>query len=678
METSSRSTARWFGLAASVVVLGACTGNGAGSLQPLVQAVTRLVSYDSCDDALAQLKEAVEEHVTAYGLGGPLLEAYATGAGETGGDDRLASVPEAAEAAPDQASGYSTTNTHEVGVDEPDLVKTDGRRIVTVVDGVLRVIDAESKRVTGELELSDDQGQWWADQLLLSDDRALLLGHGAIPFAEPAPLLGPDIAQSTFLAPGSRLVLVDLSEGPTVVSELELDGTYVDARQVGSVARLVIRSGIGSRLGWAYPDEARTEAEALAANREILAESTIEDWLPRYALSGAGGSGEGPLVGCDDIRHPEVYSGTAMLTVLSVDLSGSLRAEGSVGVMADGQTVYGTESSLYIADDHSSFAIPTDIEPSATSLTEPLAEPQTEVHKFDVTEPGQPRYVGSGVVDGRILNQYSLSEYEGDLRIATTEDDLGVAPVPVTGDLPASQSRVAVLTQRGDRLVEVGSVGGLGKGEQIYAVRFVGPVGYVVTFRRTDPLYTLDLSDPTRPRVVGELKIPGYSAYLHPAGDGRLIGVGQDADVNGAALGSQVSLFDLSDAAAPTRLDTYTITGGGWSDVEYDPHAFLYWPDTGTVVIPVSAYGDVAGSLENGDELAMAGGALVLRLDGDALIEVGVLSHVRPAGQGESLHDPSIRRSLVIGETLWTVSGSGAMASDLDDLTEQAWVPFAG
>jgi uncharacterized secreted protein with C-terminal beta-propeller domain len=673
METSSRSTARWLGLAASVVVLGACTGNSAGPFQPLAQAATRLVSYDSCEDALAQLKEAVGEHVTAYGLGGPEI---AVDAGTTGGDDRLSSVPEAA-AAPDQESGYSTTNTHEVGVDEPDLVKTDGRRIVTAVDGALRVIDAESKLVTGELKLSDDQGQWWADQLLLSGDRALLLGHGAIPFAEPAPLLGPDIARSTFLPSGSRLVLVDLSEEPTVVSELELDGTYVDARQVGSVARLVVRSGIGSRLTWAYPDGGRTEAEALATNREILAESTIEDWLPRYALSGAGDPNDGPLVDCDDIRHPEVYSGTAMLTVLSVDLAGSLRAEGSVGVMADGQTVYGTESSLYIADDHSSFAFPTDIGPSAPLLAEPLAEPQTEVHKFDVTEPGQPRYVGSGVVDGWILNQYSLSEYDGHLRIATTEDNLSVAPVPVPGDVPASQSRVAVLTQRGDRLVEVGSVGGLGKGEQIYAVRFVGPVGYVVTFRQTDPLYTLDLSDPTRPRVVGELKIPGYSAYLHPAGDERLIGVGQDANANGQVQGSQVSLFDVTDVAAPTRLDTYTITGG-WSDVEYDPHAFLYWPDTGTVVMPVWAYGDAGGSLENGEELAMAAGALVLRLDGDALIEVGVLSHVRSAGQVDWSHDPSIRRSLIIGETLWTVSGSGAMASDLDDLAEQAWVPFAG
>jgi hypothetical protein len=236
---------------------------------------------------------------------------------------------------------------------------------------------------------------------------------------------------------------------------------------------------------------------------------------------------------------------------------------------------------------------------------------------------------------------------------------------------------VAVLTQRGDRLVEVGSVGGLGKGEQIYAVRFVGPVGYVVTFRQTDPLYTLDLSDPTRPRVVGELKIPGYSAYLHPAGDRRLIGVGQDANANGQVQGSQVSLFDVSDVAAPTRLDTYTIKGG-WSDVEYDPHAFLHWPDTGTVVMPVWAYGDVGSSLENGEELAMAGGALVLRLSGDALVEVGVLSHVRSADQVDWSHDPSIRRSLVIGETLWTVSGSGAMASDLEDLAEQAWVPFVG
>ncbi|MGH8776831.1 MAG: beta-propeller domain-containing protein [Jiangellaceae bacterium] len=670
METASRSAGRFVGLASALLFLSACTGGGAGIPQPpvgQVAAALRLVSFDDCADALAEMQEAASEHVTAYGLGGGMVTGDLSGAAEAAGADSRASAPLAATQDGD-AQAYSTTNTHEAGVDEPDLVKTDGRRIFTIVDGTLRVVDAESRRLTGTLPLSDaENGQWWADQMLLSGDRALVMGSAAIPFADPALTSDRDIAASTFAPAGSRIVLVDISGEPRVLSDLQLDGWYVDARQVGSVVRLVVQSG--PRLAWTYPDQGRSEDEALAANRTLLAESTIEDWLPRHLVNGES---QGSLVDCGDVHHPPVYSGTSMLTVLSLDLAGSLRAEGSVAVVADGQTVYGTETSLYIADDRRGFPMPV-----VTRAGVPVPdEATTEIHKFDVSESDAPRYVASGRVDGWLLNQYSLSEHDGHLRVATTQEDWALRG-QVEDGRPASESQVSVLSQRDDRLVEVGSVGGLGEGEQIYAVRFIGPVGYVVTFRQTDPLHTLDLSEPARPRVVGELKIPGYSAYLHPAGEGRLIGVGQDADSQGRVLGAQVSLFDVSDPAAPARLDTYGISGG-WSDAEHDPHAFLFWPDTGTVVIPVWAYGDADSSLDQSQRLAMAGGALVLRLDGDALTEVGVLSHVESPGDVDWSYDPSIRRSLVIGDTLWTVSGSGALASDLDDLDEQAWVPFAG
>ena len=130
-----------------------------------------------------------------------------------------------------------------------------------------------------------------------------------------------------------------------------------------------------------------------------------------------------------------------------------------------------------------------------------------------------------------------------------------------------------------------GHVAGLGPTERIYAVRFMGPVGYVVTFRQTDPLYTLDLSDPAQPRVRGSVALTGYSAYLHPASDTRLIGIGRQADAMGHVGGTQVSLFDVSDLAAPTRLATFALTAAV-SDAEFDPHAFLYWPGSHLVVVP--------------------------------------------------------------------------------------------
>ena len=135
---------------------------------------------------------------------------------------------------------------------------------------------------------------------------------------------------------------------------------------------------------------------------------------------------------------------------------------------------------------------------------------------------------------------------------------------------------MTTLAQQDGTLVQLGQVGGLGRGEQIYAVRFVGDVGYVVTFRRTDPLFTIDLSDPAAPRLRGELELLGYSAYLHPLGDGRLLGIGQSATAEGRRTGAQATLFDVSDLDAP-RVTSQVDLPSGWSDVEQDHHAFLWW-----------------------------------------------------------------------------------------------------
>jgi uncharacterized secreted protein with C-terminal beta-propeller domain len=219
---------------------------------------------------------------------------------------------------------------------------------------------------------------------------------------------------------------------------------------------------------------------------------------------------------------------------------------------------------------------------------------------------------------------------------------------------------VYALRQRDDRLVVEGRVGGLGRGERIYSVRFVGPVGYVVTFRQTDPLYTVDLSDPARPRVSGELKITGYSAYLHPAGDGRLIGVGQEASADGRTRGTQVSLFDVSTLERPARLAQHHVRYGH-SEAEFDPHAFLYWPADGLLVLPLDVYRPAKA-----DRTVDTGGALVLRVGDRTLTEVGVVR--QPPGAGP------VRRSLVIGETLWTLSDDGLRALDASTLDELARV----
>ena len=227
-------------------------------------------------------------------------------------------------------------------------------------------------------------------------------------------------------------------------------------------------------------------------------------------------------------------------------------------------------------------------------------------------------------MEGRLLNQFAMSEYEGDLRVATTTDDWGEF-----GD--QSESTVFVLRPEGDELRQISSVGGLGKDEQIYAVRFIENLAYVVTFRQTDPLYVIDLADPTNPVEAGELKIPGYSAYLHPVGDGLLLGVGQDATDEGRTTGTQLSLFDVSDPTNPQRISTLPI--GGYSEVEWDHKAFLYWPADGTIVLPVSPgwsdCGPAVDCLAKG-LVGAGGGAVVAELDGRELTARGAISHSTP------------------------------------------------
>ena len=149
---------------------------------------------------------------------------------------------------------------------------------------------------------------------------------------------------------------------------------------------------------------------------------------------------------------------------------------------------------------------------------------------------------------------------------------------------------MTVLETSGAALSQLGRVGGLGKGERIYAVRFVGDKGYVVTFRQVDPLYTLDLSDKRAPKVLGELKILGYSAYLHPVSDDLLLGVGQDATEQGRRLGTQLSLFDVSDLRNPKRLAQSSLGANSSTTAEFDPHAFLFWKPASLAVIPLSVY----------------------------------------------------------------------------------------
>ena len=240
---------------------------------------------------------------------------------------------------------------------------------------------------------------------------------------------------------------------------------------------------------------------------------------------------------------------------------------------------------------------------------------------------------------GEIHNQFALSEHAGHLRLVTT-----------TGDRWSSESEswVRVLDESDGLLVEVGSVGDIGRGEQVQSVRFAGDVGYVVTFRQIDPFYTIDLSDPAEPAVVGELKIPGFSSYLHPIGDGLVLGVGSDADDNGRVTGAKVSLFDVSDLADPREVSVWTAPSG-WNNIGWDHRAFLWWAPEQLAVIPVTV--DYGWS-----------GAVVLHIADGVLTEAGRILHLG-SGAGQTscrrLSEADDTGVLGCGRSLTAPGGTG-------------------
>ncbi|OHX02418.1 beta-propeller domain-containing protein [Micromonospora sp. WMMB235] len=605
----------------------------------------RLVAFDGCDEALRQLRTAAKAAVGPWGLGPDVRMQFSAERAAVGGaakDAASASTPD-----------FSGTNVHEAGVDEPDLVKTDGRRIVTVSRGVLSVVDPASRRVTGRLALDPDAERFSGDEgsLLLHGDRALVLLHAGRTVKGPV----PDGQTRPGATPQARLVLVDLAGPPRVVGEYRMDGLLVDARQSGGTARVVIRSA--PRLDFPYPSGRRTDAQRIAANRAVIDKATLDDWLPRYEIRDSVRTVGTGRVGCDRVNRPAGFSGASMVTVLSFDLgAAALGAGDPVTVVADGDTVYSNGARLYVANDHRWRMWRGG--PSGARDT------STEIYQFD-TAAGTPRFVAAGSVPGWLINQYALSEWDGHLRVATTTGD-------TWGRGTSSQSGVYVLRADGATLKRVGAVTGLGKGERIFAVRFVGGTGYVVTFRQTDPLYGVDLRDPAAPRVTGELKINGYSAYLHPAGDGRLIGVGQDATDRGRVTGTQVSLFDVADPARPARIAQHHVPGG-WSEAEHDPHAFLYWEPERLVVLPVRQPGVVTDRAD-GTRRPPSGGVLALRIGDKGFTVAGAVDH--PGVLADGGEWAPIRRSLMIDGVLWTVSDAGLKATALSGMTTLGWVPL--
>ncbi|MDZ7676556.1 MAG: beta-propeller domain-containing protein [Acidimicrobiales bacterium] len=589
---------------------------------------------------------------------------------ETAGDDAATAAPGAG----DETGGTSDTNVQEEGIDEPDTVETDGDHVYVVDQQELVILDGDSAEVLSRTQLASHGAQ-----ILLEGDRLLALsggaggrampGAGGVPVddvavdmvepARPAPEPAPEgqepiPTEPTFHA-GTVIQLVDVADrtDPEIVQTTELEGNHVDTRVVDGVARVVLSSYPEVPALHDRPVSSQTEASERVD--DVVADTTVDDWLPAYRTTpgspAAVGQGtrsvEGTLVECEDVLVPEVNAGIAETSVLRVGFEDGFDPANTTTVVAEAGSVYASSSTLYI---------------TANRYVSPQERPEvapdnfsTAVHAFDLSGDGAATHLAAGEVAGHTLNQYSMSEYEGHLRIATTEG------TPWAGDASESVSGVHVFRADSGELVEVGSVGGLGRTETIHSVRFMGPTGYVVTFRQTDPLYVIDLTDPANPQNVGELKIPGFSSYLHPIGDDQLIGVGRDADLEGRDRGLLLSLFDASDPTNPKQLQTWTAPDA-WSTAGNDPQAFLWWEPETAAILPLERH---QPPTPNEPESNVSGIALFDVTD-DGITE-------RATVTADGRH-PS--RALVVQGRLWSLFDGGVVVSDFDTIAAGSLTNF--
>ncbi|HEX5060813.1 MAG TPA: beta-propeller domain-containing protein [Kofleriaceae bacterium] len=501
-----------------------------------------------------------------------------------------APAPSAGRAMPVQQSAptsgpshYTTTNVHEKGVDEADLVKTDGKYVYTLRNNELIVAKTwpvDKPDVVARLTFKT----MVPTQLYLHGEQLVLQGYATQP------------RQNQYAYGSTRVIVVNAHnrERPKLEKIFDVDGGTFSSRIVGDdmylvqngylqmppkllesaqkVMAKIPRADQTSLRPWEIQSRlAATLRKAIYSN---LTAQDVEAMLPAIY----NGSQKTPLA-CDSLYMPPNNMQLGLTALARISLTSS--KTDLVGAMVSGGTVYASTDSLYIAS------------PFYQWNQQGYSNMQTQVHQFSLADKdGKPRYVASGAVDGNILNEFSMSEYNGDLRIATTDWQWNGQQ---------GGNHLFVMRPRGSKLEVIGAVRGLAKGERIYAGRMFGDRGYLVTFKQTDPLFTLDLSDPQHPRVAGELKINGFSNYIHPMGGNLLLTIGQDADENGRVKGMHLQMFDVNDATNPKRRfhETFALKNGGnysYSAAQNDHHAFTYDPFTGTLALPFYEYNSNTGT----------------------------------------------------------------------------------
>lgn len=634
---------------------------------------------------------------------------------------------------------HTETNNQEKGVDEADIIKTDGTHLYVLNNRSLRILavwPAKDTKELGSLTLTDTPSEMFVykNKLLLfsyswyygTTNNGNIVGGVEPAPTRPTDVIVPDekqpVEQPKPIAPEvtgerTRITIVDISDRskPTIEREIVANGSYVSSRMIDGSVHLVLRANLkmpnvyyyggpyygGDTIGVpvtgtgtvapsttttsttgtdsttkplttsdVYVDprtqtQPKTKEEAIKQLKAALDAGKLEDWLPSYAVIAADGStiDSGVLTPCNRFFKPSVQMGLNVLSVLTINLNASGFA--STAILGNSETVYASKDKLILAGYVWGYWYWNADKSDDTDLS--------YVHQFGL-EKDQVVYEASGKVKGYILNQFSLSESKGYIRLATStqrwqRDD-------------QSTNSLFVMQKSGDLLSVVGQVTGLAPGERIYSARFLGDRAYIVTFRETDPLYTFDLTDPRNPKKLGELKVPGFSTYIHPLGENHLLTIGkQTIEENGftRTAGTKLTIFDVTDPTTPKEAFTLALGNGSSSEAEYDHKAFNFFADKGILAIPVQNYyweKDPSGQTK--PEV----GLKIFKISvEEGIVEKGLITH--DSFLDTTNRDPAyyytevpIRRSVMIEDFIYSISNYGVKVSLMSDLSDLVSVQF--
>lgn len=477
---------------------------------------------------------------------------------------------------------YSSTNVQVEGVDEPDVIKTDGRYIYTIGGGYhpeggwgkLKIF--QGYPVSDASHIANLDIEYLPYGIFIWNNYAVVIS-GYFPayifILSPEGITQKFYQGNQYLPEGftdlTKITVIDVSNPtvPRVIYEAFVDGGYTGARLIENTLYLIGYSVVGT-IEYDEDDIVILNMPSLLRFNELRQSYKILPHIPLlYVKKVKDGNEEykGRLIECTDCLVPPYPASPYITYILSLNINDLPVHPPAVGIAGIPSIVYASPENIYVSAMINRFQ------------WDDSESPATVIHKFRIKGSERAHYTATGKVKGYLLNQFSMDENKGYLRVATTSGFFW------RDEEEPIQSHIWVLEERARDLSQISSLSGIGKGENLYAVRFIGDIGYVVTFMMTDPLHIIDLRDPFNPKLRGELQVPGFSTYIHPIEDNYLLTIGYE---NWHAL--QLSIFDVNDLDAPKRLAQEVIPGD-WvsSPAIYDHHAFNFFKTKGLLSLPL-------------------------------------------------------------------------------------------